>query len=78
LSLGVESRGRALFVTGAHDFEEALGFWSRDYLLQVMRGPGTPWQKLHNARRRLDTLIFSEIDTRRATGERRRPRGARI
>jgi cytochrome P450 len=55
----------------AHDFEEALGFWSRDYLLQVMRGPGTPWQKLHNARRRLDTLIFSEIDTRRATGERR-------
>jgi cytochrome P450 len=55
----------------AQDFEEALGFWSRDYLLQVMRGPGTPWQKLHNARRRLDALIFSEIDTRRATGERR-------
>jgi cytochrome P450 len=54
----------------AHDFEEALGFWSRDYLLQVMRGPGTPWKKLHNARGRLDTLIFAEIDRRRATGER--------
>jgi len=54
----------------AHDFEEALGFWSRDYLLQVMRGPGTPWQRLHKARGRLDALIFAEIDRRRTTGAR--------
>jgi cytochrome P450 len=54
----------------AHDFEEALGFWSRDYLLQVMRGPGTPWQRLRKARGRLDALIFAEIDRRRTTGAR--------
>ena len=57
-------------VGAAHDFEEALGFWSRDYLLQVLRGPRTPWQKLHAARRRLDALIFAEIDSRRSTGAR--------
>jgi cytochrome P450 len=54
----------------AHDFEDALGFWSRDYTLQVLRGPGTPWRRLMTARRRLDALIFAEIDRRRATGER--------
>jgi cytochrome P450 len=54
----------------AHDFEQALGFWSKDYVLQVLRGPGTPWAQLLKARRRLDTLIFAEIDRRRATGER--------
>jgi cytochrome P450 len=58
-------------VSAAHDFEAALGFWSRDYTLQVLRGPGTPWRRLMAARRRLDALIFAEIDRRRATGERR-------
>ena len=57
-------------VSTAHDFEEALGFWSRDYLLQVLRGPGTPYRRLMEARRRLDELIFAEIVRRRATGER--------
>jgi cytochrome P450 len=57
-------------ISAAHDFEEALGFWSRDYTLQVLRGPGTPWRRLMSARRRLDALIFAEIDRRRATGER--------
>jgi cytochrome P450 len=57
-------------VSAAHDFEEALGFWSRDYTLQVLRGPGTPWRRLMSARRRLDSLIFAEIDRRRATGDR--------
>jgi cytochrome P450 len=57
-------------VRTAHDFEEALGFWARDYTLQVLRGPGTPWRRLQQARRRLDTLIFAEINRRRATGAR--------
>jgi cytochrome P450 len=57
-------------VSTAHDFEEALGFWSRDYLLQVLRGPGTPYRRLMDARRRLDELIFAEIVRRRTTGER--------
>src|SRR3954466_1760226 len=62
--------GNSTDVGAAHDFEDALGFWSRDYTLQVLRGPGTPWRRLMSARRRLDALIFAEIDRRRATGER--------
>jgi len=54
----------------ATDFEHALGFWSRDYFLQIIRGPRTPWAQLMQARARLDRLIFDEIDRRRRTGER--------
>jgi cytochrome P450 len=54
----------------AHDFETALGFWSRDYFLQILRGPRTPYAQMQAARRRLDRMIFAEIVRRRATGER--------
>ena len=29
----------------ARDFERALGFYGRDYWLQVLRGPRTPWAR---------------------------------
>ena len=67
---------RALFgldagrVDAAHAFEEGLGFYARDYFLQVMRGPGTPYARMQRARATLDRLIFAEIARRRATGER--------
>src|SRR4051794_32250284 len=54
----------------ATDFEHALGFWSRDYFLQIIRGPRTPWAKLQAARARLDALIYDEVGRRRRTGER--------
>src|SRR3954449_8331678 len=54
----------------ATDFEHALGFWSRDYFLQIMRGPRTPWSQLMLARDRLDALIYDEVGRRRRTGER--------
>jgi cytochrome P450 len=54
----------------ATDFEHALGFWSRDILLQILRGPRTPWAKLQGARTRLDRLIYDEVGRRRRTGER--------
>src|SRR5258708_2672154 len=54
----------------ARRFEEGLGFWSRDYFLQVMRGPRTPFSRMQDARRALDEVIFGEITRRRATGER--------
>src|SRR2546423_2326475 len=54
----------------ASDFEHALGFWSRDYFLQIIRGPRTPWSQLMQARDRLDVLIYDEINRRRRTGER--------
>ncbi len=54
----------------AGKFEQGLGFWSRDYLLQVIRGPGTPFARMQSARRELDGVIFEEIARRRRTGER--------
>jgi cytochrome P450 len=54
----------------ARRFEQGLGFWSRDYFLQVMRGPRTPFAQMQEARRALDEVILGEIASRRATGER--------
>ncbi len=54
----------------AGEFQQALGFYGRDFLLQVLRGPLTPWARMRRARRRLDELIFAEIARRRRTGER--------
>jgi len=71
---------RALFgfdpsiAAGTHDaaeqFERALSFWSREYILQIARGPRTPWAQMRKARAALDALIYSEIDRRRKSGER--------
>ena len=54
----------------ARRFEEGLGFWAREYVLQVLRGPGTPFTQMQQARRELDEIIFAEITRRRSTGER--------
>jgi cytochrome P450 len=54
----------------AADFETALSYSSRDYFLQVMRGPRTPFDRMQRARGRLDELIYAEIARRRASGER--------
>jgi cytochrome P450 len=58
-------RARAGGLDAAHEFEEALGFWARDYALQIARGPGTPWRRMRRARARLDALILGEIAHRR-------------
>ncbi|HUZ29464.1 MAG TPA: cytochrome P450, partial [Solirubrobacteraceae bacterium] len=57
-------------IDAARRFEQGLGFWSRDYFLQVLRGPGTPFAQMQSARRALDEVIFPEITRRRASGER--------
>ncbi len=54
----------------ARAFEDALAFYSRDYFLQIARGPGSPWRRMHKARAALDRLILEEIARRRTTGER--------
>ena len=54
----------------ARDFEVALGFYGHDYVVQTLRGPRTPWARMHEARRRLDALIYHAIEARRRTGER--------
>jgi cytochrome P450 len=57
-------------LNAAAEFESALSFYSRDYLLQILRGPGTPYAQMLRSRRRLDGLIYAEIGRRRASGER--------
>ncbi|HWV85424.1 MAG TPA: cytochrome P450 [Capillimicrobium sp.] len=54
----------------ATQFEHALGFWAQEYILQILRGPGTPWRRMQAARRRLDAIVYDEIARRRRTGER--------
>ena len=54
----------------AAEFEEALGYWGRDYMVQMLRGPGSPWRAMNRARATLDRVIFAEIAHRRASGER--------
>jgi cytochrome P450 len=53
----------------AREFEAALGFWSKDYIFQIMRGPGTPWAKQQAARRKLDEIVYAELHRRRAAGD---------
>jgi cytochrome P450 len=57
-------------LNAAAEFESALSFYSRDYLLQILRGPGSPYAKMLHSRRRLDRLIYAEIGRRRSSGER--------
>jgi cytochrome P450 len=57
-------------LNAAAEFESALSFYARDYLLQMVRGPRSPYSQMIASRRRLDGLIYSEIARRRATGER--------
>lgn len=57
-------------VDAAAEFESALSFYGREYWLQVLRGPGTPWWAMQRSRRRLDRLIYAEIERRRRTGAR--------
>jgi cytochrome P450 len=55
----------------ADEFEQTLAFWGRDYLLQTLRGPFSPFARMRRHRQRLDALVYEEIARRRASGERR-------
>jgi cytochrome P450 len=55
----------------ADEFEEALAFWGRDYLLQTLRGPFSPFSHMQRHRKRLDALTYEEIGRWRVSGERR-------
>jgi cytochrome P450 len=68
---GVDPDGeQARSLDAAALFEEALSFYASEYVLRVLRGRFSPWARMQRAARSLDTLIYSEISRRRATGER--------
>jgi cytochrome P450 len=56
-------------VDAAQEFENALSFWSKDYIFQILRGPGSPWNRMRAASRRLDAVVYGEIARRRAAGD---------
>jgi cytochrome P450 len=53
----------------AATFERGLSFYEREYFLQVMRGPGSPFARLRRVRQTLDGIILGEIARRRRAGE---------
>lgn len=67
---GIDPEGHRGRIDAAREFESALGFWSKDYILQILRGPGSPWRRMIQARRRLDGIVYGEIARRRRSGER--------
>jgi cytochrome P450 len=61
---------RARSIDAAGLFENALSFYSTPYYLRVLRGPRSAWASMQRSARTLDTLIYSEISERRASGAR--------
>src|SRR4029079_1291127 len=53
----------------AATFARGLSFYEREYFLQVLRGPGSPFARLGRVRRTLDQIILGEIARRRRAGE---------
>jgi cytochrome P450 len=53
----------------AATFERGLSFYEREYWLQVLRGPGSPFSRLRRVRRTLDGIILGEIARRRRGGD---------
>ena len=68
---GVDPDGeQARAIDAAALFEEALSFYATEYVTRILRGRFSPWARMQQAARKLDTLIYAEISRRRATGER--------
>jgi cytochrome P450 len=53
----------------AATFERGLSFYEREYWLQVLRGPGSPFSRLRRVRRTLDGITLGEIARRRREGD---------
>lgn len=64
--LGLDPSRSETGARAAQLFERALGFYGIDYPLRMLRGPGSPFRKLMNARAELDEIVYAEIARRRA------------
>jgi cytochrome P450 len=54
----------------AEEFERALSYYGYPYAMQVLRGPASPWRRMHHSRALLDRVIYAEIADRRRSGRR--------
>jgi len=63
--VGVDPRAGGVGHEAARLFERALSFYDTESFMMLLRGPGTPWSRMHAVRRQLDRIIFDEIERRR-------------
>ncbi|MEJ7750221.1 MAG: cytochrome P450 [Thermoleophilaceae bacterium] len=63
--LGLDPDDGDTGATAAREFERALHFYGTEYALRVLRGPGSPWWRMHRARAVLDAIVLGEIERRR-------------
>ena len=63
--LGLDPDDGDTGATAAREFERALHFYGTEYPLRVLRGPGSPWWRMHRARGVLDAIVLGEIARRR-------------
>ena len=63
--LGLDPHGGGRGHEAASRFEEALSFYDTESWKMFLRGPGSPWARLQESRRRLDEVILDEIARRR-------------
>jgi cytochrome P450 len=54
----------------AEEFERALGYYGQPYAMQILRGPASPWRRMHRSRVLLDRVIYGEIAERRRSPRR--------
>ena len=54
----------------AEEFERALSYYGKAYAIQILRGPASPWRRMHRSRALLDGVIYAEIAARRRSGRR--------
>jgi cytochrome P450 len=65
LGLDPDDRGRG--EAAALHFERALSYYGTEYVYRMLRGPGSPWSKMHRSRKILDEILFEEVRSRRRT-----------
>ena len=63
--LGLDPDDEGHGAAAAAHFERALGWYGVDFHIRVLRGPGSPWQKMMSSRKVLDEIVYAEIAHRR-------------
>ena len=68
---GIDPDGEeARSIDAAALFTDALGYYAHSPFQRILRGPRTPWSRMLAARARLDRMIYSGVNRRRASGQR--------
>ena len=70
--LGLDPDDRDKGARAAEHFERALSYYGTDYPLRLLRGPRSPWRRMHASRKVLDEMLYAEIARRRERQQSRR------